>query len=511
MVSILDVFLNFVNSVLVMLFFRNILTVNKKKISSISYLEFLSKKSKINISVFCYLLISVFLILRILFRVFIVENSKRKFLAEIFEFFSFFYLDSKILIQGTKSAISEFFLAILFCRRKFPALSAFMFVLFMVLKIFYVPYIDKIRNFRSSYDDFSGKCHFFLIIILIGLSHIQVLVCKTILLIYRRRTVNSIIGTEIVYLTSLTRMVIITHTFLLINHNVFDKKWLMEEKCEFYQKFISSVVGIFIYKAMLNNISISKKVIFRYYALRKILGCIKEFVLDFEEFTRFRKTTISINKLMKSPTDKDINTLTDKTCIICRDEMKSEFSKMLSCGHIFHIKCLQNWLRRQYCCPICLSSISSNISNQNIKKEDCLMLSLRKEKLNILSASMGFVCNSVINKRKNFNMKNIKPMPQLNPDVVCVCFSSFFGQNEQINSFLLIKKRTICDLAQLFKKLNNTKKKLLKNFWYFYEKNNKKFIEKSCVKFFQVKYGNNWIHNQGLEVHENIKNVLQKT
>ena len=54
---------------------------------------------------------------------------------------------------------------------------------------------------------------------------------------------------------------------------------------------------------------------------------------------------------------------TDGTCIICREDMVAEASpegaatnvtpKKLSCGHIFHFRCLRSWLERQQSCPTC--------------------------------------------------------------------------------------------------------------------------------------------------------------
>lgn len=57
---------------------------------------------------------------------------------------------------------------------------------------------------------------------------------------------------------------------------------------------------------------------------------------------------------------------TDGTCIICREDMVATqpvegavnevtniTPKKLSCGHIFHFRCLRSWLERQQSCPTC--------------------------------------------------------------------------------------------------------------------------------------------------------------
>lgn len=47
---------------------------------------------------------------------------------------------------------------------------------------------------------------------------------------------------------------------------------------------------------------------------------------------------------MKTPKNDDISKLTDPKCIICLEEFNDTTNlKLLSCGHIFHEKCLTDW------------------------------------------------------------------------------------------------------------------------------------------------------------------------
>lgn len=40
-------------------------------------------------------------------------------------------------------------------------------------------------------------------------------------------------------------------------------------------------------------------------------------------------------------------------CSICFEKNSKLFSAQLLCNHIFHIKCIKNWRRRQNSCPTC--------------------------------------------------------------------------------------------------------------------------------------------------------------
>lgn len=42
-------------------------------------------------------------------------------------------------------------------------------------------------------------------------------------------------------------------------------------------------------------------------------------------------------------------------CLICRERVLQ--GKKLSCGHIFHLQCLRQWLQHQQSCPLCRAEI----------------------------------------------------------------------------------------------------------------------------------------------------------
>ena len=46
----------------------------------------------------------------------------------------------------------------------------------------------------------------------------------------------------------------------------------------------------------------------------------------------------------------ELSTVTDTTCIICREDMQAQSIKRLSCQHIFHKNCLRSWFQRQQTC-----------------------------------------------------------------------------------------------------------------------------------------------------------------
>jgi len=53
-----------------------------------------------------------------------------------------------------------------------------------------------------------------------------------------------------------------------------------------------------------------------------------------------------------------------KSCVVCLTDMaKGEKIKILPCTHIFHIKCIDKWLKVNKLCPICKRNIEEPVSN----------------------------------------------------------------------------------------------------------------------------------------------------
>ena len=83
--------------------------------------------------------------------------------------------------------------------------------------------------------------------------------------------------------------------------------------------------------------------------LFKILNNISTLFVIYENYGKESKKTISItdfNNLEEIDTENEI-------CTICSEKMTTQNIK-LRCGHIFHKKCIQQWLLNySNCCPYC--------------------------------------------------------------------------------------------------------------------------------------------------------------
>ncbi|MCO5612569.1 hypothetical protein L7F22_066837 [Adiantum nelumboides] len=100
------------------------------------------------------------------------------------------------------------------------------------------------------------------------------------------------------------------------------------------------------------------------------------------DFIKYRAATRNMDTRFPDATQQDMRTMSDGTCIICREEMivsdagatdenegrapgpspptssgLNETPKKLPCGHIFHFHCLRSWLERQQSCPTCRRTV----------------------------------------------------------------------------------------------------------------------------------------------------------
>jgi E3 ubiquitin-protein ligase synoviolin len=90
------------------------------------------------------------------------------------------------------------------------------------------------------------------------------------------------------------------------------------------------------------------------------------FITRLTAFYRYRTATRDMDQRYPNATAEELSDESDKTCIICREEMVAAgvdatapnpadgpnmTPKKLPCGHIFHFHCLRSWLERQQNCP----------------------------------------------------------------------------------------------------------------------------------------------------------------
>lgn len=107
----------------------------------------------------------------------------------------------------------------------------------------------------------------------------------------------------------------------------------------------------------------------------------RSFVTRLRALVRYRAATRNMDERYPDASEEEMSAMTDRTCIICREEMlvrgnqgddsgsnpaqqnsdgPNTTPKRLPCGHVFHFYCLRSWLERQQSCPTCRRSVLEN-------------------------------------------------------------------------------------------------------------------------------------------------------
>jgi E3 ubiquitin-protein ligase synoviolin len=114
------------------------------------------------------------------------------------------------------------------------------------------------------------------------------------------------------------------------------------------------------------------------YAIRDVYVAGSLFITRSLAFVRYKRAMQALDAF-DTPTQQELDSKSDKTCIVCREELHAIPAegaspannaeqptpaspgsdpdtsngppKRLPCGHIFHRNCLRSWFERQLTCP----------------------------------------------------------------------------------------------------------------------------------------------------------------
>ncbi|KAF8894937.1 hypothetical protein CPB84DRAFT_1782701 [Gymnopilus junonius] len=112
--------------------------------------------------------------------------------------------------------------------------------------------------------------------------------------------------------------------------------------------------------------------------VRDVYITARSFITRLRALHRYQTATRNMDQRYPNATEEELSAMSDRTCIICREEMSSSAQgppahpdgpnttpKKLPCGHIFHFYCLRSWLERQQSCPTCRRNVLENPTAQH--------------------------------------------------------------------------------------------------------------------------------------------------
>jgi E3 ubiquitin-protein ligase synoviolin len=144
---------------------------------------------------------------------------------------------------------------------------------------------------------------------------------------------------------------IVRYVFLLVDLWM-EGEWQSQGLYTFYNELLSDLCQLTVYVAFFLYVQFFYT--FPLHIIRDVYITFTKFQRRFVEFLRYRRVVATMDEDFLNASEEEL-AQGDRTCIICREEMTA--AKKLTCGHMFHYRCLRSWLKRQLSCPTCRSSV----------------------------------------------------------------------------------------------------------------------------------------------------------
>lgn len=290
-----------------------------------------------------------------------------RFLQQIF-FGQLRILEVEHLYERSWYAVTETCLAMTIFRDEFDAQFVFTFTALLFLKIFHWLCQDRVEFMEQS-PAVPRSFHVRMVTLMATLALVDIAIVH-----YSIETSMRIGPTVLIMFafeySILAAMAISTFAKYVLN--VIDMRmedpWENKSMYVFYLDLMTDFFKLITYLIFF-------VIILTFYGLplhiiRDVYVTLRSFLAKCRDLVRYRRATRNMNERYPDGTNDELERLSDRTCIICREEMVAsdvrarrdvperrsgvnDTPKKLPCGHIFHFHCLRSWLERQQSCPTC--------------------------------------------------------------------------------------------------------------------------------------------------------------
>lgn len=246
-----------------------------------------------------------------------------------------------------------------------------------------------------------------LIFFLFCLDCFLVTVCVTKTINAEGKTMFVLFAFEFTVLCTELLSDVFKYIFLVIDMRL-EGRWDSKGLYTFYAELLCDLCQLIVYIVFFVYVQFYYS--FPFHIIRELYVTFHKFRRRCNDFRRYRRVVATMNDLFPDATEEELVD-GDRTCIICREEMVS--AKKLNCGHMFHSRCLQNWLKRQFSCPTCRAIIDINggaTPNENGNRDQ---VQARQGEAN---ANHGFVNPDQNNNHQRNHPPQLPAQPAVQPN-----------------------------------------------------------------------------------------------
>jgi len=261
----------------------------------------------------------------------------------------------EVLWENSRFAITNTCLALTIFREELGVREAILFVMLIFSKIFHWVCRKRVE-FMEGREDVVWKDHLRIVALKGTLLASDLTVVAVAVYMTRTKgpTVWILFGFEYLCMAVLVSSTFVRY-LLFLRHLMSEGEWNERETYSFYLELITDVINLTVYLAFF-------LIIFTYYGVP--LHIVRDLYISFRNLTRriqeccrTRSLTSRLDEVLESATSEQLQD--EPLCIVCREAMTVDGNvKVLPCGHIFHLHCLQHWIRHQAHCPVCRSALN---------------------------------------------------------------------------------------------------------------------------------------------------------
>lgn len=155
------------------------------------------------------------------------------------------------------------------------------------------------------------------------------------------------------------------HTLIYIGH-AWEEKSQVLLHADLVLDFIRLIIYVFFFIYVMSYFGLPLHLI------RDLYLTLLSFCKRCNEVWKYHETAAKLDNQYPTLTSEQVEALHERICIICREELAVQWRgsskpKKLPCGHVFHMRCLKNWIERQQVCPTCRYSLNQDGNNDSTR------------------------------------------------------------------------------------------------------------------------------------------------
>ncbi|KAJ3353904.1 E3 ubiquitin-protein ligase hrd1 [Allomyces javanicus] len=309
------------------------------------------------------------------------------------------HVEVEHLYERSWVAVTELLLAMTVFRDEFDARFTFFFLVLLFLKAFHWITADRV-DFMEHTPTAPFLSHLRLQSFMAALLAVDLYLVFVCMASYWQHGPSMMILFGFEYTILASTMVVTALKYILhaVDARWYDHQWEAKSVWVFYLDLVHDFFKLVNYLTFLGVVLTTYGL--PLHILRDLYLTLRSFLLKVRDLVRYRRATRNMDARYPSATPDDLARLSDRTCIICREDMyapgeprpdepdeivppvaaatggvgagtppapftatathgtrRSQVPKKLPCGHVFHFGCLRSWLERQQSCPTCRRSV----------------------------------------------------------------------------------------------------------------------------------------------------------